>query len=501
MKESLLREKIEIPSLSTLSAVAGNSHLAAQDVFENQMGVDDAIMQKVLTEALSKGGDFADLYFEYTFRNAVVMEERIIKSSSKAVISGVGIRVIKGEQTGYAYSEDLGIKPMLRAANTAASIASSGKVKLHEGFRFNEHIPLSHYQIEKTVTDMALSQKIGMLQRSEEIAHSIDERITKVTVSIVDSIRFIQVATSEGKLLRDVRPMFRMNVHCVAQEGENLQAGVAGTGGRVGEDFLNQQDHPKILAEKAVSQALLLLTARQAPSGLMPVILGPAQSGILLHEAVGHPLEADFNRKGTSAYSGRVGETVASELCTIYDTGTINNDRGAINFDDEGNLPGENILIEKGILKGYMHDRISANHYGTPYSGNGRRESYAHYPIPRMTTTYLANGETDPEEIIRSVKKGVYCESFNGGQVDISNGDFVFVPTVAYMVEDGKLTHPIKNFTLIGNGPDAMSKVTLVGNDFALSEGIWTCGKDGQSVPVGVGLPTVLISELTVGGM
>jgi TldD protein len=233
----------------------------------------------------------------------------------------------------------------------------------------------------------------------------------------------------------------------------------------------------------------------------MPVILGPAQSGILLHEAVGHPLEADFNRKGSSAYSGRIGEQVASPLCTIYDTGTIDHDRGALNCDDEGFLPSQNLLIENGILRGYMHDRISAAHYDLEPTGNGRRESYAHYPMPRMTTTYLANGETDPEEILKAVDHGIYCVSFSGGQVDISNGDFVFVPTVAYLVEKGKLTKPIKNLTLIGNGPDAMSRVSLVGNDFAFSEGIWTCGKDGQSVPVGVGLPTVLISEMTVGGM
>ncbi|MGK5094092.1 metallopeptidase TldD-related protein [Deltaproteobacteria bacterium TL4] len=472
-----------------------------RDIFEGQMGIDEALMKKVLSEGLSRGGDYADLYFEYTFHNSVVMEERIIKSSSIAVITGVGIRVIKGDQTGYAYSEDLDLAPMLHAARSAAAIAAHGSVALTEGFRFNEKIPANYYNVVHTITDMELPPKIAIIQQAEKIAYEQDDRIVKVTVSMVDTFRYLQIATSEGHLLRDARPMFRMNIFCVAQEDSNLQTGSAGAGGRVGAEFLSQRDHATELANKAASQALLMLSAKQAPSGMMPVILGPAQSGILLHEAVGHPLEADFNRKGTSAYSGRLGEKVASDLCSIYDTGTIEYDRGSLNFDDEGNFPQTNLLIEKGILRGYMNDRISAHYYNTPYTGNGRRESYAHYPMPRMTTTYLANGESSPEDIIKSVKKGIYCESFNGGQVDISNGDFVFVPTIAYRVEEGKLTYPIKNFTLIGNGPDAMSKVTMVGNDFAFSEGIWTCGKDGQSVPVGVGLPTVLVSELTVGGM
>ncbi|MBF0237873.1 MAG: metalloprotease TldD [SAR324 cluster bacterium] len=470
-------------------------------IFEKQMGVDDAVMRRVLSEALRNGGDYADLYFEYTFRNSVVMEERIIKNSSRAVITGVGIRVLKGDQTGYAYSESLDIKPMLEAARSAAAIASGGAVNLANAFRFNEKIPHNYYPVVHTVTDMDLTRKIKLIQRTEEIAHDHDPRIIKVTASVSDTLRLIQIATSEGLIVRDSRPMFRLNVHCVAQEDKHIQSASAGVGGRYGTEFLEEADHATLIARDAASKALLLLSAKQAPSGMMPVILGPAQSGILLHEAVGHPLEADFNRKGTSAYSGRLGEKVASELCNIYDAGTIPFDRGAVNMDDEGNLPGKNVLIEKGILRGYMHDRISSAHFKTPTTGNGRRESYAHYPLPRMTVTYLANGESEPQDIIASVKRGIYCESFNGGQVDISNGDFVFVPTIAYMVEDGKMTYPIKNFTLIGNGPDAMSRVTMVGNDFAFSEGIWTCGKDGQSVPVGVGLPTVLISELTVGGM
>ncbi|MBF0279574.1 MAG: metalloprotease TldD [SAR324 cluster bacterium] len=498
--------------MDNLDSVAGHhieSHFlnektpsqAAQEIFEHQMNVDNATIRKVLDAAMNQGGDFADLFFEYTLRNAIILEEGIIKNSSKAVIMGVGIRVLKGDQTGYAYSEDLDVKPMLHAARTAAAIAVGGKIKTYEAGQFNEIVPPNYYKILHSVTDLAILEKIQLLQEIENVAHSYDNRISKVVATLADSVKFIQIATSEGKIVRDTRPMFRMSVQCIAQEGDNTQTGFSGAGGRVGSNFLQTANQAKIIGEKAASQAIILLSAKQAPSGAMPVILGPAQSGILLHEAIGHPIEADFNRKGTSAYSGRLGETVASELCTIYDSGQIENDRGALNFDDEGNLSQKNVLIEQGVLTGYMHDRISSHYYDTNASGNGRRESYAYYPLPRMTTTYLANGESPPDEILRSVKSGVFCESFSGGQVDISNGDFVFVPTIAYMVEEGKCTYPIKNFTLIGNGPDALSKVSMVGNDFAFSEGIWTCGKDGQSVPVGVGLPTVLISELTVGGI
>ncbi|MGR3317309.1 MAG: TldD/PmbA family protein [Candidatus Anammoxibacter sp.] len=479
----------------------GNHTASARNIFEKKMNVDDSAIMKVIGAGLGQGVDYVDVYFEYTVNNSIVMEEGIIKSSARAVSMGVGIRALKGEHTGYAYSEDLELEPMLHAARTAASIAANGDVKTLDIKRFNEDKLPNHYKIVHSISDLDISEKIKMIQKAEKIAKEYDKRVEKVTVTLSDAIKFVQVATSEGSILRDTRPMFRMNVQCIAQDGSNVQQASAGVGGRVGTDFLDKADHAVDIAEKAASRAILLLSAKQAPSGLLPVILGPAQSGILLHEAVGHPLEADFNRKGSSAYSGRIGEVVASKLCTIYDTGTIEYDRGAINFDDECNSTRENILIENGVLKGYMHDRISAAYYKTPFSGNGRRESYADYPLPRMTTTYLANGESEPDEIIRSVKNGIYCESFSGGQVDISNGDFVFVPTIAYMIEDGIRTYPIKNFTLIGNGPDAMSKVTMVGNDFEFSEGVWTCGKDGQSVPVGVGLPTILISGLTVGGM
>ncbi len=469
--------------------------------FETQLGVTPEKLRRVLEEALSRGGTYADLFFEYSTRQSVVLEDGIVKSSSVALIVGMGVRVLQGDQTGYAYSENLELSAMLHAARSASAIAAHGSVRSSEIAAFSQQVPPNYYPVQRTANDVVLKEKIRLLQGAEASALSHDERIIRVTVAVVDSLTHTMVATSEGRLLSDVRPMVRFNVHCMAQSGENIQAGTSGTGGRYGAELLEQPGVAERLGQEAAADAILLLQAVQAPSGTLPVILGPAQSGILLHEAVGHPLEADFNRKGSSAYSGRIGEKVASELCTIYDSGVILHDRGAINFDDEGIPSRENVLIENGVLRQYMHDYISSDYFGLEASGNGRRESYAHPPLPRMTTTFLAQGQSDPEEIFAAVKRGVYCEAFSGGQVDISNGDFVFVPTIAWLVEDGRKTVPLKNFTLIGNGPDAMSKVSLVGNDFALSDGIWTCGKDGQSVPVGVGLPTVLISEMTVGGM
>ncbi len=486
-------------------AAAAQQHQTTPDLadrwFEQQLGITPEVLRQVMAEALARGGTYADLYFEYSTRQSVVLEEGIVKSSSVALIAGMGVRVLQGDQTGYAYSETLELPAMLQAARSASAIARHGGVPAHEAAQFSRLVPPNYYPITQTTNDVSLSEKIRLLQAAEQAALETDDRVIRVTVATVESLTHNLVATSTGRLVADTRPMVRFNVHCVAEEEGNLQSGSSGTGGRRMAQTLLDPGLPQRLGREAAQDALLLLQAVQAPSGSFPVILGPAQSGILLHEAIGHPLEADFNRKGSSAYSGRIGEKVASDLCTIFDSGVIEHDRGAINFDDEGALSRENLLIEKGILRQYMHDYISAQHYELEPSGNGRRESYAHPPLPRMTTTYLAPGSSEPEEIFASVRKGVYCESFSGGQVDISNGDFVFVPTVAWLVEDGRKTVPLKNFTLIGNGPDALSKVTLVGNDFAFSDGIWTCGKDGQSVPVGVGLPTILISEMTVGGM
>ncbi len=484
---------MDIPSLS-------DPQKAAQTIFEQRLGISEQLIRKTLQTALSSSGSFAELYFQYTLSESVVLEENLVKSSSQSLAMGVGIRVLKGEQTGYAYSESFDERSMQKAASSAAQIASGGRVNLDDAQIFNQSVPKNYYSVQQTIHDLQLAEKIRYLRIMEQEAQAFDERITKITATFSNSLEFIQIVNSNGLFLRDSKPMFRMYAQCLAQEKDNRQVAGSGVGGRVGLDFLQQKDHAIQIAKEAASRATLLLEAQQAPSGTLPVVLGAGQSGILLHEAIGHPLEADFNRKGSSAYSGRIGEKVASDLCTIYDSGQFEYDRGAINFDDEGNFPKETVLIENGILRGYMQDHISAQSYQVKPSGNGRRESFAHYPLPRMTTTYLNAGKSDPDEIIASVEKGVYCESFSGGQVNISNGDFVFVPVIAYMIEQGKKTVPIKNFTLIGNGPDVMTKLVMAGNDFKLSEGIWTCGKDGQGVPVGVGLPTVLISEMTIGG-
>ena len=319
-----------------LDQMNGSVEASVSRVFEEQMGIDEKVLDRLLNRALDQGGDFADLFFEYSLRHSVVMEEGIIKNSAVAIISGLGVRVVEGDQTGYAYSEDLQFKAMLHAAGTASAIAHTGKVKLSEARQFNQKVVDNHYPVLKTISDLELTSKIGLVQQAEEAARQHDSRIIRVTVALVDALNLTQVVTSEGGILRDTRPMFRFNVHSIAQDGDQIQNGTAGVGGRVGLDFLESSNHPEELGTKSAKEAILLLGAKQAPSGPMPVLLGPAQSGILLHEAVGHPLEADFNRKGTSAYSGRIGEKVASELCTIYDAGTVNHDRGSLNFDDEG---------------------------------------------------------------------------------------------------------------------------------------------------------------------
>lgn len=454
-------------------------------------------MRRVISLALSRGGDFCELFFEHTIVNQIVMEEGIVKEGEKSISHGVGIRVVKGEGAGYAYTEEISFDKMKEAALIAAAIAGS---KAKAGPVSISPVPFTNrYPVEEPTTGTALTRKIRWVEEAEAAARAYDRRVVKASVTIADSLSTIQIATSEGALLRDVRPMMRFNVQVVAEENGNRQVGLSSGGGRMGNEYLTKRMSPSDHGQEAARQAVLLLGAVDAPAGPMELILAQAESGVLLHESVGHSLEADFIRKGTSAYTDRVGDRVASELVTVIDDGTMPNDRGAINFDDEGTLPEATLLIERGILRGYMHDRISAARFAVRPTGNGRRESYRHPPAPRMTITYLANGASDPEEILRSTRRGIFCKSFRGGEVDISNGDFVFVPIEAYLVENGRIAAPVKNLTLIGNGPDVLTKVTMVGSDFALSDGRWTCGK-GQHVPVGVGLPTIKISEITVGG-
>jgi TldD protein len=459
--------------------------------------IDAQIAERLLAIALSQGGDYADLFFEYRAGGGFVFDEGILKSASRSVSLGLGVRVQKGDATGYAYVEQLDWEAMKRAAETAAQIASGGGAK--------RPIPLSpvsvpkRYELEKVTLDVPGLEKRRILERAAAAAHAVDARIVKVETSLAEEIREILVFTSDGKQARDSQPLVRFGIRVIAEDGGRRQEGSSGGGGRTTMGYFEGKS-PEWHAKQAVEQALRMLEAHEAPAGTMEVVLAPGDSGILLHEAVGHGLEADFNRKGTSNYSGHMGQPVASDLCTVIDDATLLQSRGSINVDDEGNEPKSSVLIEKGKLVGYMHDRLSSEFYKLSPSGNGRRESFAAAPMPRMTNTILMAGPHDPAEILKTVKKGIYAKKFGGGQVDISNGDFVFSLTESYMVEDGKITAPLKGVNLIGNGPDVLRKVEMLGNDVEVSDGIWTCGKDGQSVPVGVGCPTIKISAITVGG-
>jgi TldD protein len=459
--------------------------------------VDAAIAEKLLAICLERGGDYADLYFEYRVGADVVLEEEKIKTLGHGITMGLGVRVLRGDATGYAYSEDLTFERMAQACRTAAQIAAGGHSPPTVAIA-----PVAlpdFYPIRALSLETPAAEKLAFLQRADKAARAVDPRIVKVEASLTEEAKELLIITSDGKLVQDRQPMIRFSVRAVAEEGTKRQAGSSSGGGRFGLDYFERHG-PEFHGREASRVALAMLDAREAPAGQMEVVLGPADSGILLHEAIGHGLEADFARKKTSNYTDRIGQRVASDLCTVVDDGTIGHSRGSINVDDEGNLPRENVLIENGILRAYMQDRISARHFQLDPSGNGRRQSFRHVPLPRMTNTIMRPGTHSPEEIIKSVKRGVFAKRFSGGQVNISNGDFVFSLTEGYLIEDGKVTAPLKGVNLIGNGPDVLTRVSMVGSDFELSDGMWTCGKDGQSVPVGVGTPTVKIDSITVGG-
>lgn len=466
--------------------------------FTDKFNITIPQIESLLGAALSKGGEYADLYFEYNVLSNLGMEEQIIKSANRAVRQGVGVRVISGERTGFAYCDEIAQDVIRKAAVTAAHIANSNaqlnSVNVTAGRPQHDLYPVGNL-----VGDEPLERKIELLNQIDRTSRSYDPRIREVQAGLVDEFKVILIATSEGKLIGDVQPLVRMRVMCIADDDGNLQSGTSGGGGRVGIDYFNDAIIERYASE-AARQAILLLEATEAPAGSMEVVLGSGWPGILLHEAVGHGLEADFNRKGTSAFSGMMGQKVASELCTVVDEGSIPNRRGSLNIDDEGNPTSRTVLIENGILRGFMQDALSTRLTGAALTGNGRRESYRHIPMPRMTNTFMLSGESAPEDIIKSVKRGLYAVQFGGGQVDITSGKFVFSASEAYLIEDGKVTSPVKGATLIGNGPVALTKVTAVANDLALDEGMGTCGKDGQGVPVGVGMPTIKISEMTVGG-
>jgi TldD protein len=460
-------------------------------------GIDTALCERLLAVALARGGDYADLFFEYRAGGGLVFDEGILKSASRGVSLGLGVRVQRGDATGYAYVEDLSWEAMKKAAETASQIASGGggtsAVSLRE-------IGLARrYELSTPSIDTSGHAKRELLERASRAAHAVDPAIVKAEASFSEEIREILLATSDGRVVHDVQPLFRFGVRAIAERGDKRQEGSSGGGGRMTLGYFDDKS-PEWHATQAARQALTMLDAREAPAGQFEVVLAPGDSGILLHEAVGHGLEADFNRKGTSNYTGKVGQNVASSLCTVVDDATLLQSRGTVNTDDEGQEPARSVLIENGVLRGYMHDRLSAKHYKLAPTGNGRRESFACHPMPRMTNTILLGGKDEPEDIVKSVKFGVFAKKFGGGQVDISNGDFVFSLTESYLIEDGVITAPLKGVNLIGNGPETLRDVVMLGHDTAISDGIWTCGKDGQSVPVGVGCPTIKISKITVGG-
>jgi TldD protein len=466
--------------------------------FFDKFGITERLLERCLGEALSAGGDYADLYFESVTATALGVDEQIVKSASQGTSAGCGIRVLSGERTGYAYTDNLSPDRLLHAARTAALIAS-GPAKLPvQGFI--EAPSPNLYPIPLGGFDLDLAARLELILRADRAARNFDARIVQVRASYSEELRHILVVASDGAFASDTQPLCRLNVSVIAKDDETTTKGGAGGGGRAGLEQFTGSKSPEGLAREAARGAILQLDAIPAPAGEMEVVLGPGWPGILIHEAVGHGLEADFNRKKTSAFTGLLGQTVANPKVTIVDNGTIAGRRGSLNVDDEGSATHETVLIEGGVLKGYLTDKLSARLMGASCTGSGRRESYQSIPMPRMTNTYMLAGDDAPEDILRSVKHGLYAVNFGGGQVDITNGKFVFSASEAYLIEDGKVTAPVRDATLIGNGPEALKYVSMVGHDLKLDEGVGTCGKNGQSVPVGVGMPTIKLDKMTVGG-
>jgi len=467
--------------------------------FLERFGLSEALLEQIVGSAIARRADYADLYFEFRTVQSLSLEEGIVKSASQHIAQGVGVRVVAGDKTGYAYSDDVTVDSLRLATRTAQAIAQergeTQAVAVRPTAPAHDLYPLRHAPIEAPLAD-----KVDLLNRIDIAARQHDTRIKNVMASIGVEQKLVLIVSSTGTVVGDVQPLVRLNVTCIAEERGNRQQGTYGGGGRVEYGFVLDDDRYRRFTRTAAEQALRNLQAVDAPAGSMTVVLGPGWPGVLLHEAIGHGLEGDFNRKKTSAFSDLLGQQVASPLCTVVDDGTIAHRRGSLNVDDEGTPTGRTVLIEKGILRGYLQDRLNARLMGMPLTGNGRRESFAHIPMPRMTNTFMLAGESTPEEIVRSVDRGLYAAYFGGGQVDITSGKFVFSASEAYLIEDGKITRPVKGATLIGNGPDVLKRISMVGNDLQLDEGIGTCGKDGQSVPVGVGLPTIRIDGVTVGG-
>lgn len=461
-------------------------------------GLDESHLSQAFSTLLNSSADSGDLYFQMRKHEAWSLEDGIVKDASYNISQGVGIRAIKGEKTGFAYSDEILLPALLESCKAARAIARGNQDGQVQVWKENSGNQL--YMPDNPLDSITEADKVNLLRSLDALARKQDSRIKQVMASIAGTHEIILVANSDGSMAADVRPLVRLNISVIVEDKGKLEQGSAGGGGRFGYDIFIQDNHAHSFVHEAVRMALLNLEAVEAPAGEMNVVLGPGWPGVLLHEAIGHGLEGDFTRKGTSAFSGRVGERVASKGVTVVDDGTLENRRGSLNIDDEGTTTKCTTLIEDGILKGFMQDKLNAKLSNTEPTGNGRRESYSHLPMPRMTNTYMLAGEHDPGEIISSVDSGFYAVNFGGGQVDITSGKFVFNASEAYLIEKGKVTKPVKGATLIGDGPDVLTRVSMIGNDLALDQGVGTCGKEGQSVPVGVGQPTLRIDGITVGG-
>lgn len=460
-------------------------------------GVDDSILTRILSEAMNRGADYADLYFEHGRSNSILLEDGIVSRASSAANRGVGIRVLVGDQTGYAYSEDLDLASMLDAARTASAIAAGGGGTVPQAFTHPDHPDL--YRIPEPWDAVEVARKLPLLERAEVLARSLDPAVEKVTVGWGDGDAHILIATSEGTVLTDRRPMSRLALSLTAVKDGEVQSNQSNLAGRHGIEWFTE-DRLRQVCTEAVDRTMILFEARRPPAGEMPVVLAAGASGILLHEAIGHGMEADFNRKGISIYATMIGQKVASDEVTIVDSALLPHERGSLNIDDEGHATEETVLVDSGVMRSYLHDRISAKHYGINSTGSGRRESFRHAPMPRMRCTYMRAGPHTKEEIIATVEKGIVAETFTNGQVQIGAGDYTFYIKNGWLIENGRITAPIKDVNIIGNGPETLRKLTMVGDDLKLDTGGWTCGKNGQGVPVSQGMPTALVSRLTVGG-
>ncbi|MGQ8337355.1 TldD/PmbA family protein [Sunxiuqinia sp. A32] len=485
-----------IPSIvqSCQSTVIPPNVQAYLDHFEVSPGV----LRKVISTALSKGGDYADLYFEHKILNSLGLEDGKVNRAYSNIDFGVGIRVLKGDQTGFAYSENISTDAMLKAAKTAANIASGTKnIPADE---LAEAIPPDFYSVEKSWEEVGVQQKVSFVQKLNDKIFSLDERVSKVNVYQTDEVSYVLFYNSEGLVTYDYRPLVSMGAVCIMEKNGKMENSYTSRSFRKGFEFLNDE-LIDLLAQESIDKTSILFDATKPKAGEMPVVMGAGGSGILLHEAIGHTFEADFNRKGTSIFADKMGKKVAENFVNIIDDGTLPGNRGSINMDDEGTQSEKTYLVKDGVLNSYIHDRISAKHYDVSPTGNGRRESFRHVPLPRMRSTYMEVGPHSKDDIITNVKSGIYVDNFSNGEVKIGAGDFTFFVKSGYLIENGKLTQPIKDINIIGNGPQALADITMCANDYLIDNGTWTCGKSGQSVPVTCGLPTVLVKKLTVGGV